>query len=337
MAGDIPGDTANEKPVVGKDDKESPQRPPTYFSKHRRAIILIVISVALLAAGYTAFNLYSTESEHANTVHVSGRIEVSETHIAAGIATRVTSVLVKEGDHVHKGQLIVTLDSGNLQKSLGASGPALKAALSARRATDTQVAAVQQQITEARAKSKGLMAQIFSTKAGRTEKEQQMRTEMLQAKMMSMQAKSAVATVEGAREQASSKLSYFNVVSPIDGICTIRSTEPGELVAAGQVMLTLADENSAYLRGFVPQADIARIKIGQTAQVFLDADPKTPLSGKVTSIDAAASFTPENIYFKKERLRQAFGINISIDHPTGLAKPGMSAEAKIVFTSTKDN
>jgi HlyD family secretion protein len=177
------------------------------------------------------------------------------------------------------------------------------------------------------------LAKVFSTKGGREAKENQLRGEMLQAQMMSMQARSAVASVQGARTQASSKLSYFNITSPIDGTCTTRSTQPGELVAAGQVMLTLVSLNSAYVRGFVPESDVARIKIGQPAQVFLDSTSTKPLTGKITSIDAEASFTPENIYFKKDRVRQAYGIKISIDHPNGLAKPGMPAEAKIILAS----
>lgn len=161
----------------------------------------------------------------------------------------------------------------------------------------------------------------------------QLRKDMLQAKMMSFQAHSAATTIEDARAQASSKLSYFNIVSPIDGICSIRSVEPGELVAAGQVMLTLVDPKSAYLRGFVPESAIARIKIGQAAQVFLDSDATKPLNGRVTSIDNAPSFTPENVYFKKDRLKQAVGLKISIDHSEGLAKPGMPADAKIILNS----
>ena len=105
-------------------------------------------------------------------------------------------------------------------------------------------------------------------------------------------------------------------------------------------MLTIVDPKSAYMRGFITEADVARIKIGQAAQVFLDSDSTKPnsnstepLSGKVTSIDSAPSFTPENVYFKKDRIRQAYGIKISIDHPNGLAKPGIPAEAKIVLNA----
>ena len=263
------------------------------------------------------------------------RIEAPETYVCAPTATRVTSIAVKEGDYVHKGQLIVRLDSDDLQKKIDASAPSLKAALHARHETDAQVAAVQQEIGEARAKSHGFLAKIFSTKSGREKQANQLRGEMLQAKMMSMQARSAVASVQGARTQASSKLSYFNITSPLDGVCTVRSAQPGELVKAGQVMLTLVSLDSAYMRGFVPESDIARIQIDQPAQVFLDSASTEPLSGRITSIDSAASFTPENIYFKKDRVRQAYGIKISIDHPNGLAKPGMPAEAKIVLHSDK--
>ncbi len=301
--------------------------------RHTTTLLLVVTLAALIAAGYVAYQFYLTGRQESNIIRVNGRIEAHETHISAPTATRVKSVTVKEGEFVHKGQLIVMLDSENLQKRISASGPALKAALTARRETDLQVAAVQQQIGEARARSKGFIAKLFSTRKGRAEKATQLRGDLLQAKMMSSQARSAVATVEGARAQASSKLSYFNITSPIDGICATRSSEPGELVAAGQVMLTLVDLSSAYLRGFLPESDVARIKIGQSAEVFLDSRSAKPFSGRVTSIDAHPSFTPANVYFKNDRLRQAFGITISIDHPNGLAKPGMPAEANVLFNS----
>jgi multidrug resistance efflux pump len=301
-----------------------------------KVVLSVVAIVALLGAAYGGFRYFSAQSEDLNIVRVSGRIESPETYIAAPTATRIKSVAVKEGDAVRKGQLIVTLDSENLQKRITDSAPALKAALHARRETDVQIAAVQTEIGEARAKSHGFLAKIFSTKSGREKKETQLRSEMLQAQMMSMQARSAVASVQSARTQASSKLSYFNITSPIEGKCTVRSAEPGELVSAGRVMLTLVGLNSAYMRGFVPESDIARIKIGQAAKVFLDSDETKPLSGRVTAIDDKPSFTPENIYFKKDRVRQAFGINISIDHSNGLAKPGMPADARIVLNSKNE-
>jgi HlyD family secretion protein len=333
-----PSVEGSDKTAVVEKGTSGPAPESAQLENRRRTVLLIIVTVAaLLALAYGAFHFYdANHKEDPNIVQSSGRIESPETYIAAPTATRVLSVAVKEGDAVRKGQVIVVLDSGLLRQKIEQSAPALKQSLHAKQETDAQVAAVQQQIDKARAKSKGLVAKIFSTKGGREKQEMQLRTEMMEAKMMSMQACSAVATVEGARSQASSKLSYFNITSPIDGICTIRSTQPGELVSAGQVMLTLVSLNSAYMRGFVPEGDIARIKIGQAAQVFLDSDatkPVRPLSGRVTAIDADPSFTPENVYFKKDRVRQAYGIKITIDHANGLAKPGMPAQAKIVLNA----
>lgn len=295
-----------------------------------------VIFVAILAIGCAVY-LYSKQMEEANVIQVSGRIEALETHISAPAATRVKTVTIREGDFVPKGKLIIILDSADLQKRINQSGSALKQAKAARRATDAQIANVNQQIGRARSQSNGLLAQLFSSKSSRERKGNQLRNDMMEAKMMSFKARSIESSVESARSQASSKLSYFNITSPLDAICATRSIEPGELVTAGQVMLTLSDPKSAYLRGFVPESDIARIKVGQTAQIFLGSEGAKPLPGRVTSIDTKSAFTPENVYFKKDRVRQVFGIDISINHSDGLAKPGMPADAKIFLHSKNKN
>ena len=202
MTIDLPAEAgqAREKASV-IENRQIDQRSSTQFRNQRRTFLLIiVVSTALLAIGYGAFKFFSNHSDDPNIVRLSGRIEASETHIAAPTATRVKSVAVQEGDTVRKGQLVIVLDSGILQKKIGQSAPALKAALRAKHETDAHIAAVNQEISKARAKSKGLLAKIFSTKGGREKKEMQLRTAMLQAQMMSMQARTAVATVEGARE-----------------------------------------------------------------------------------------------------------------------------------------
>jgi HlyD family secretion protein len=83
------------------------------------------------------------------------------------------------------------------------------------------------------------------------------------------------------------------------------------------------------MRGFVPESDVGKISVGQATRIYLDSNPKQPLSGHISSIDQEASFTPENVYFEKDRATQAFGVKIAIDNPNGLAKPGMPADAKI--------
>ena len=69
--------------------------------------------------------------------------------------------------------------------------------------------------------------------------------------------------------------------------------------------------------------------MGQKAELFLDSAPQEALSARVTSIDTQASFTPENIYFAEDRVKQVFGVKIAIDEPAGFAKPGLPADAEI--------
>jgi HlyD family secretion protein len=75
---------------------------------------------------------------------------------------------------------------------------------------------------------------------------------------------------------------------------------------------------------------IGRVKVGQHAKVVLDSNATKPFDGTVIEIDPEGSFTPENIYFKDDRVKQVFGIKIGITRPDRLAKPGMPADAEIL-------
>lgn len=119
------------------------------------------------------------------------------------------------------------------------------------------------------------------------------------------------------------------VKSPISGVVQDRPLQPGAVVTSGKTLLTVIDPQSIYLRAYIPEGDIGKIYVGKPAQVFLDSDPDRPLAAKVSAIDLKASFTPENIYFQKDRVRQVFGVRLAIDQSQTYAKPGMPADAKI--------
>lgn len=156
-----------------------------------------------------------------------------------------------------------------------------------------------------------------------------LRTQLAQTKLKLAGAQAEVASAKAAQQEIQAKLDYLNVVSPIDGVVTTRSVEPGAVVTTGKTLLTLINPKDVYLRGYVPEGEIGHVRIGQAANIFLDSAPNQPLPGTVTAIDTQASFTPENIYFKQDRVKQVFGIKISLDNPKGLAKPGMPADAEI--------
>lgn len=157
-------------------------------------------------------------------------------------------------------------------------------------------------------------------------------TEQRKRAIAALQAAQAdVKNAIAAQQQIQAQIAFLNVTSPIDGVVTARTVEPGSVVTSGRTLLSVIDLNTVYLRGFVPGGDIGKVRIGQRAKVFLDSNPNQPLNARVAAVDPQASFTPENIYFREDRVRQVFGIKLAIDQPGGYAKPGMPADAEIVL------
>jgi HlyD family secretion protein len=109
-----------------------------------------------------------------------------------------------------------------------------------------------------------------------------------------------------------------------------RTAEPGEVITPGTPVITLVDLNKVYLRGFVPEGQIGKVKSGQPARVYLDSNPKQPIDAYVSRIDPQATFTPENTYFREDRVKQVVGLKLQLKGGFGYAKPGMPADGEIL-------
>ena len=166
------------------------------------------------------------------------------------------------------------------------------------------------------------LAELFSSK-------RQLGQSQAQLKAAEEEIKNAKAAVE----EIEANIAYLNIVSPIDAVVTARAVEPGAVVVAGQTVLSIINLDTVYLRAYVPEGDIGKIRVGQDALVYLDSAPKKGWPSKVIEIDPQASFTPENIYFKDDRVKQVFGIKIAIHDPQRFPKPGMPADADIILDS----
>ncbi|MGJ3253305.1 MAG: HlyD family secretion protein [Elainellaceae cyanobacterium] len=144
-------------------------------------------------------------------------------------------------------------------------------------------------------------------------------------------AQAEVANAEAARQEILARINELDIVSPLDGIVITRSAEPGTVVTSGTTLITVLNPEEVYLRGFIPGDEIGRVRVGQSARIYLDSAPDRPLAAEVSAVDAQASFTPENIYFRDDRVQQVFGVNLRLENPHGFAKPGMPADAEIVI------
>ena len=155
------------------------------------------------------------------------------------------------------------------------------------------------------------------------------------------QAQTDVATAQADADRARAQLketqanrSDLSVVAPFDGTIATRVAEPGEVVSPGAAIVTMFDPSKVYLRGFVPEGDIGRVKLDQPARVYLDSNPKIAIDAYVSRIDPEASFTPENTYFRDERVKQVVGVKLMIKSSNGAAKPGMPADGEILAEGT---
>jgi len=146
-----------------------------------------------------------------------------------------------------------------------------------------------------------------------------------------------VERANGASEQARAQLAEAQsnrrdliITAPFDGTVMTRAAEPGEVVTAGTTIVTLLDLSKVYLRGFVPEGQIGNIKTGQAARVYLDSDPNKPIDAYVSRVDPEATFTPENTYFRDERVKQVVGVKLQLKGGIGNAKPGMPADGEVL-------
>ena len=120
------------------------------------------------------------------------------------------------------------------------------------------------------------------------------------------------------------------MVAPFSGTVVTRTAEPGEVVTAGTPVITLIDLSRVYLRGFIPEGQIGRVRLGQPARVFLDSAPTKAIEATVMRIDPQATFTPENTYFREDRVKQVVGVKVLLKGAEGFAKPGMPADGEIL-------
>lgn len=206
------------------------------------------------------------------------------------------------------------------QKTLAARQAAVDAA-------QQQVTAAQGALTQAR--SGGLTPDIRQAQVNRLTTQQQ------QARAQLAASQATLKQAQAAAQEVAARLADLTIISPIAGVVVTRTAEPGEVLAAGAPLVTVVDLGSVYLRGYIPEAQVGRVRVGQPAQVFLDSAPDQPLAATVAAVDTEASFTPENIYFKEDRVTQVFGLKLALTNPAGLAKPGMPADGKILLTAAE--
>ncbi len=142
-------------------------------------------------------------------------------------------------------------------------------------------------------------------------------------------AKREAAAARAVRGEVGVSESELRIVAPSDGTIITKAAEPGELLSPGKPLLVLGDLERPYLRVYVPERDIGKVKLGDAARVYVDSFPGRPFDAIVTEVANKAEFTPKDVHMPDERVTLVYAVKLEIRNPQGLTKPGMPADGRI--------
>ena len=274
--------------------------------------------------------------ERAESVSASGSVEGSETaDVAFQVAGRVARVLVEEGQHVSKGQLLAEIEPTDYRNAFNAAAAQKEAAVAVEHRADAGVR--RQELQQARieleraedeytrmkflVERKSLPPNDFQ-KIEAAYKAAKERYDMAQEGTRKEDRAAAAAQAQAAGAQVSEeskRLSDTRLAAPISGNISMRRIDPGQTVAAGMTVLSIVELNPVKVRVGVPEAEIGKVHQGAAAEVSAPSLGGRCFTGKVAIIGVAA-----------EAASRTYTVKILVPNPGPVLLAGMVAEARII-------
>ncbi len=131
-----------------------------------------------------------------------------------------------------------------------------------------------------------------------------------------------------------SQLADTVVASPIDGVVLVKSADVGEILAPGTAIVTVGDIDHPWLRGYINERDLGKVKLGTKVKVTTDSYPGKVYWGRISFISSEAEFTPKQIQTKEERVKLVYRVKIELDNSSHELKSNMPADAEILLNQS---
>jgi len=296
-------------------------------------------------------------------LHLSGNIEVISVGASFRVAGKVLERPVDEGQVVQAGQLLARLDARDLEQQVamrradaGTARAALDAVLAGSRPEEVEAskAALEQasadlrrlEPDEARIRDlyqKGILSvrdfeaakAAFEAARGKVRQAEQQFALVKKGprKEDIDQLRSRFEGAQQALALAETQLGYATLTAPVGGVILSKNVEAMEYVAPGTAVVTLANLGQVWLRAYVEEADLGRVKVGQQAFITSDTYPGKRYEGRVSFIASEAEFTPKTVQTRKERSKLVYRIKVDIPNPAMELKPGMPVDAEIALAA----
>lgn len=303
--------------------------------KKTRIIIAAFLAVLLACFLLSIPGCRSATSEK-ESIHLNGRIETVTVDLGPKVAGRVLAVHVKAGDRVKAGDLLLRLDLGETSIAVEREQAGVQSAKA--RVDDleagsrsTEIAAAAAEVNDRRAavelahkeyaRQSALLAEGVTTQresdVAKTELERAQAALKASEQRLALardgfrRDQTAAARADAARaaallEQAQIVAKESEIRAPADGIILHRLTEPGQLVAPGQPAITMAFADRLYVRTFIPEASLGKVKMGKAAKVIVDAYPGRAFAARISEISPESEFTPKAVETRAERVNLVY-------------------------------
>jgi HlyD family secretion protein len=300
--------------------------------------------LSFVAISAAAVFLGCGKNNHA-TVVSTGTIEATDVIVSAQAGGIVRRLFVEEGAAVHAGDTILIIDDVDwrFQYDQAAAGFVMaesqyQLAVKGSRVEDIVQSEANYQNAESDLKR---TEELWQTKSVTEKQLDDARTRFTVAQQTWEKTKRGsrpeeIDLARGRRDQAKAQMSSLKkkledciVRAPISGIVTKRFIEAGELVGSGASLIRLDDLSSLDITIYVPEADLPKIAIGQSASVQVDAFQSRTFEGHVIFISPIAEFTPKNIQTNDERTKLVFAVKIKVLNPDGTLKAGIPADVTL--------
>lgn len=322
----------------------------------KRAIAVVI----LLAAGATAYYLYrrsEAPKTPANTLTLHGNIEAHESLVGFKVPGRIVDLPVEEGQAVKAGQLLARLDNADYRQQVAIDEARLRLArdelaLTLAGTRHQQIEAARQAVVEAQAdlqqkeiddrraetlfredavsaQSRDLAQTNLKVAAAALQQAKQKYNEALEGSRPEQITigRATLAQSEQTLRMSQIKLGYTSLLAPEAGVILVRQAELGEVVAPGTPVVTLADLDHVWMRAYVPETDLGRVRWGQTAEISTDSFPGKAYRGRISFIASDAEFTPKTVQTEQEKVTLVYRIKIDLENPNHELKPGMPVDA----------
>ncbi len=325
----------------------------------KKIIIPPLVVIAGVVAGVFYFENHQTPVQ--NVVRVSGNIEITDVEVGFKIPGRVEKRLLSEGEMFKAGQVVARLDSQDLAQEVAQRKAQVAAAQAA--LTELKTGSRPEEIGQAaavleRTQADGEQARIEFERQKKLYEREVISTreydlaktnfEVTEARIREAregltlvrkgprqekidQAKAALDQAKQVLALAETQMGYSVLIAPLSGIVLSENVEAGEYVSPGTPVITVGDLSRVYLRAYINETDLGRVKLGQKVRVLTDTFPGKAYEGKITFIASQAEFTPKNVQTEKERVKLVYRIKVDIPNPQLELKPGMPADGEILL------